>query len=816
MTKQLLNKTLSRLIPGLIALFTLLGFSNAQAQFVSVNTNGSFELSDVTVSGDTASVLGWNFFVLDDGAAGTYAIVDSVAKDGTKSLAISPTATGDEDYSLGAVNEGIPVGSGISYTVTLWAKASEDGATANFTVHNPSNGYNELGRVDNANVNLTTEWQEFSFEFISPLSGDTLRAPMHFSFPANIGKTIYLDSVRVTGPNTQPVIVEAESGTLGEFFADSTEGSTTFITTLSNTIEFVPDSSARVASYEVAFPGPGGYELFARVRAGAGAFDDDSFFFGTSFGELHPDSASDWSLVNGMAAAGFSNPTDVVRAAGGAGAEVWKWVNLSRNVYGGTAVTFTIEEGDDLTQTFQIGSREDGLDIDKFAFGDSSIFFTVENLDNNEPGSITDPTDTGETFSPIAEGKVKYLGNVYSSAQTSQFEQYWNQVTPENGGKWGSVEGTRDQMNWGGLDNAYNLARDNGFPFRFHVLIWGGQQPGWINDLEPAEQLEEIEEWFAAVAERYPDLELIEVVNEGSNGHQLPDGISGDANYIDALGGTGETGFDWIITSFELARQYFPDADLMINDYGIVSSVNATTNYKAIIDELNARGLIDAIGVQSHAFSINGISDIDLRRNLNSLASTGLPIIATEFDLDGIPDADPSVTTPESDQRQLERYQRVFPQYWEHPGVVGVTLWGWRPGLWRNDEEAYLISNSNVERPALEWLRAYVDTAQVEINLVNNEEFGGEDIPGKFSLEQNYPNPFNPSTNISYQIPAASQVAINVYDITGRLVQTLVNTRQSAGSYTISFDAATLSTGVYFYEIRAGQFRDIKKMTLIK
>jgi endo-1,4-beta-xylanase len=74
-------------------------------------------------------------------------------------------------------------------------------------------------------------------------------------------------------------------------------------------------------------------------------------------------------------------------------------------------------------------------------------------------------------------------------------------------GKWGSVEGTRDNMNWGPLDAAYNLAKDNGWPFRFHVLVWGSQQPTWITSLSAEEQLEEIEEWFTLVAERYPDID---------------------------------------------------------------------------------------------------------------------------------------------------------------------------------------------------------------------------------------------------------------------------------------------------------------------
>ena len=83
---------------------------------------------------------------------------------------------------------------------------------------------------------------------------------------------------------------------------------------------------------------------------------------------------------------------------------------------------------------------------------------------------------------PLAEGKARFLGGIFRLNSTNpNLEKYWNQVVPENSGKWGSVEVTRDEMNWGNLDNAYKLAQTQGFPFRYHVLIWGNQQPSWMN-----------------------------------------------------------------------------------------------------------------------------------------------------------------------------------------------------------------------------------------------------------------------------------------------------------------------------------------------
>lgn len=85
-----------------------------------------------------------------------------------------------------------------------------------------------------------------------------------------------------------------------------------------------------------------------------------------------------------------------------------------------------------------------------------------------------------------------------------------------------------------------------------------------------------------------------------------------------------------------------------------------------------------------------------------------------------------------------------------------------------------------------------------------------------YLLSQNYPNPFNPTTVISYQLPESSLVQLNVFDLTGRKVATLVNEQKAAGSYSVNFNAGTLSSGVYFYTIKAGNFTQTKKMLLVK
>ncbi|MEJ2637388.1 MAG: T9SS type A sorting domain-containing protein [Calditrichia bacterium] len=88
--------------------------------------------------------------------------------------------------------------------------------------------------------------------------------------------------------------------------------------------------------------------------------------------------------------------------------------------------------------------------------------------------------------------------------------------------------------------------------------------------------------------------------------------------------------------------------------------------------------------------------------------------------------------------------------------------------------------------------------------------------PATYKLEQNFPNPFNPLTTIHYQLPAAGQVNIQVYDLLGRHIRTLVNGNQPAGYHTTAFDASALASGVYIYRMKAGSFSSVRKMMVMK
>jgi hypothetical protein len=101
------------------------------------------------------------------------------------------------------------------------------------------------------------------------------------------------------------------------------------------------------------------------------------------------------------------------------------------------------------------------------------------------------------------------------------------------------------------------------------------------------------------------------------------------------------------------------------------------------------------------------------------------------------------------------------------------------------------------------------------VNLVGVIE-RTDNTPKAFALDQNYPNPFNPTTKISFSLPANEFVSLKIFDVLGREVETLVSGEQTAGSYSVEFDASRFTSGMYFYRLTAGKFSETKKMLLVK
>jgi GH35 family endo-1,4-beta-xylanase len=279
----------------------------------------------------------------------------------------------------------------------------------------------------------------------------------------------------------------------------------------------------------------------------------------------------------------------------------------------------------------------------------------------------------------------KFFGTATTTAADyTNLLAHFNQVTPGNAGKWGSVEAVQGVWNWADLDTAYNFAKTNSLPFKLHTLLWGQQQPAWITSLSADQQLAAIDAWMAALATRYPNVDLIDVVNEPL--HTQP-------SYIAALGGAGATGWDWVVKAFEMARAHFPNAELLLNEYFVLPRADFTANYVAVINVLKDRGLIDGIGEQGHFYERAPELPV-LTANLATLAATGLPIYISELDINFADDA-----------RQAVRMSELFPIFWSNPSVLGITHWGYLPGTWQPN--AYLIRSDGTLRPSLTWIECY-------------------------------------------------------------------------------------------------------------
>ena len=339
----------------------------------------------------------------------------------------------------------------------------------------------------------------------------------------------------------------------------------------------------------------------------------------------------------------------------------------------------------------------------------------IEDLSYDEPGD-----DEGTT--PMAKEHEKFLGNIVPNNVPASFDLYWNQITPENSGKWGSVESQRGNMNWTALDRAYNHAKTKGYKFKYHTFVWGNQEPSWISSVSPTEQKAAMENLMKKVAERYPDIDYIDVVNEP---------LHAPSSIREAIGGDGVTGWDWVVWSFQKAREYFPKAKLHLNDYGIISDPNAARRYVEIANILKGKNLIDGIGIQCHEFNLNGVSVQTMKTVLDILAATGLPIHVSEMDVSGNPAG--------NEESQYQIYKEKFPVLWEHESVIGITLWGYITGAtWKTGTG--IVEQNGKERKAMVWLKGYMasEASKVSNKFENTSSLKPISYLGEIEI---YPNP---------------------------------------------------------------------------
>lgn len=300
-------------------------------------------------------------------------------------------------------------------------------------------------------------------------------------------------------------------------------------------------------------------------------------------------------------------------------------------------------------------------------------------------GANTGGSDTGGTGSGGASDLPKFVGNITTNngidANGLVFSDYWDQITPENAGKWGSVQGSiTSARNWNTLTAIYDYAQSKGIIFKQHVFVWGAQQPsGNITEAD-------VKSWMHEFCERFPNTPIIDVVNEPPP-HTTP-------SYADAIGGGTNGSWQWIINSFIWAEEACPDSILILNDYNNIEYGDQNQHFIDIAKVVRDSGApMHAVGAQAHGLHGQyGASTQTMITLLNKLHDdVGLPVYITEYDIGEA-----------NDQTQLTKYQEHLNFFLETEWIPGITLWGWINGATWIDSSG--IVNGSTPRPAMTWL----------------------------------------------------------------------------------------------------------------
>ena len=357
----------------------------------------------------------------------------------------------------------------------------------------------------------------------------------------------------------------------------------------------------------------------------------------------------------------------------------------------------------------------------------------------------------------LADGAAKFVGNITTRGQVrSDFGTYWNQITAENECKWQSIEGTRGNRNFSGCKAAYNWAKQNGGHFKFHALVWGSQYPNWLGNLSADDTKKAITDWFDAVKKEFPDLEMIDVVNEAirTGNNQYHSGYP-NTKIIQALGGDNNGDYTFVTTAFKMARERWPDAILIYNDYNTVQWQK--NEGIQLIQTIKKNGApVDAYGLQAHDMMTQGggaggtgggggcLSLNTLKSVLDEIwQKTQMPMFISEYDIG-----------TDNDQTQKQCYQEQISLFMENEHIAGITIWGYIYGAtWTTNGNSGIIKDGK-DRPAMTWLKDY---------LSKNK---GVNTTGLVGGEPVEPEPQLPFKGAAFAIPG--KIEAEDFDVPGK------------------------------------------------
>ena len=360
----------------------------------------------------------------------------------------------------------------------------------------------------------------------------------------------------------------------------------------------------------------------------------------------------------------------------------------------------------------------------------------------------------------LADGATKFVGNITTMGSVrNDFGTYWNQITAENECKWQSIEGSRGNYNFGGCDAAYNWAKNNGGFFKFHALVWGSQYPNWLGNLSADDTKKAITDWFDRVKKQYPDLDMIDVVNEAirTGNNQYHSGYP-NTKIIQALGGDNNGDYTFVTTAFKMARERWPDAILIYNDYNTVQWQK--NEGIQLIQTIKKNGApVDAYGLQAHDMmtqggGAGGTGGGGGCLNINTLKSvldeiwekTQTPMFISEYDIG-----------TEDDNTQKKCYQEQISLFMENEHVAGITLWGYIYGAtWVTNGNSGIIKDGR-DRAAMTWLKEY---------LASNKGVNTTGLPTGDAAAKVDPEPQLPFKGAAFAIPG--KIEAEDFDIPGK------------------------------------------------
>jgi GH35 family endo-1,4-beta-xylanase len=435
----------------------------------------------------------------------------------------------------------------------------------------------------------------------------------------------------------------------------------------------------------------------------------------------------------------------------------------------------------------------------------------------------------------LAENASKFVGNITTNGQVrSDFGQYWNQITAENECKWQSIEGnSRGNRNFNGCKAAFNWAKNNGGYFKFHALLWGSQYPGWLENLSVDETKKAITDWFDAVKKEFPELDMIDVVNEAiRTGNNQYHSNYPKTKIIQAMGGDNNGDYAFITNAFKMARERWPDAVLIYNDYNTVQWQK--NEGIQLIQTIKKNGApVDAYGLQAHDMQVGGGGNNGTGANgsclpLSTLKSaieeiwnkTETPMFISEYDIASNDDAD-----------QKNCYEQQISYFMENEHIAGITIWGYIYGsTWTSGGNSGIIRNGQ-DRPAMTWLKSYLPSHpgnnttgllnSTPVDPIPQEPFKGQaftlsskieaedfDIPGKGKGNNSYSvsGDCDDTWNTTYREGTSVKIGekngglVLGCNPTGNYFEYTINVA-SAGDYVVTANLAASGTGSIVFKV---------------